>query len=59
VNECKKEVRADVEIPVGLRCRIAILRNFGRVIPLIQMPFLGKKNPIHWNPLSNLNPKSP
>ena len=41
-NECKKEVRLDVEIPTGLGCRNAIHRNFGGVIPLIQRASLGK-----------------
>ena len=42
-NECKKKVRLDVEIPMGLGCRNAIHKNFGGVIPLIQRASLGKK----------------
>jgi hypothetical protein len=36
VIECKKEVRVDVEIPMGLGCRNAIHRNFRGIIPLTQ-----------------------
>jgi hypothetical protein len=36
MKECKKEVRADVKIIVGLGCMIAIQRNFGGDIPLVQ-----------------------
>jgi hypothetical protein len=32
----KRKVRVDVEIYMGLGCRITIHRNFGDVIPLIQ-----------------------
>ena len=43
-NQCKKEVIVDVEIPIGLRCRNAIHRNFGGVVLLIQRSSLGKKS---------------
>jgi hypothetical protein len=39
-NECK----VGVEIPMGLGFMIAISRNFGGVIPLIQMAFLEKNS---------------
>jgi hypothetical protein len=42
-NECKKEDRVHAEIPVGLRCRNAIYRNFGGVIRLIQKASVERK----------------
>jgi hypothetical protein len=42
VNDCKKVVRVDGEVYLGLGYMIAIHRNFGGVIFLIQRPFFKK-----------------
>jgi hypothetical protein len=42
-DECKKEVVSDVEVPIGLECRIAIHINFEGVISLVQRDSIEKK----------------